>query len=50
MITGCNSTASHRQGTSFVAEWYHVKGEKVASIKVAFDVRPFAAMFGAQHG
>jgi len=32
-------------GTLFVAEWYHVKQDKIASIRVAFDARPFAAMF-----
>lgn len=37
-------------GTSFVAEWHHVKGEKIASIRVVFDARPFAAMFGPPHG
>jgi hypothetical protein len=37
-------------GTSFVAEWHHVKGEKIASIRVVFDARPFAAMFGPKHG
>ncbi len=37
-------------GTSFVAEWHHVKGEKIASIRVVFDARPFAAMFGPRHG
>jgi SnoaL-like domain len=37
-------------GTSFIAEWHHVQGDKIASIRVVFDARPFAAMFGAQHG
>jgi hypothetical protein len=32
-------------GTSFVAEWYNVKDDKIASVRVAFDARPFAAMF-----
>ena len=32
-------------GTAFVCEWYHVKGEKIAGIRVVFDARPFAAMF-----
>lgn len=31
-------------GTSFVAEWYQVKNDKIASVRVAFDARPFAAM------
>jgi ketosteroid isomerase-like protein len=33
-------------GTSPVAEWHHVDGEKIASIRVYFDARPFAPMFG----
>ena|SRR5256712_6461908 len=32
-------------GTAFIAEWYQVKGDKIAAIRVVFDVRPFAAMF-----
>ncbi len=32
-------------GTAFIAEWYQVKGEKIAEIRVVFDARPFAAMF-----
>lgn len=32
-------------GTSFVAEWYKVSDGKIASVRVAFDARPFAAMF-----
>jgi len=35
-------------GTSFVAEWYQVKDGRIASVRVVFDARPFAAMF-AQH-
>jgi hypothetical protein len=35
-------------GTSFVCEWMQVKGNKIASIRVVFDARPFAAMFGAR--
>lgn len=30
---------------SFTCEWYHVKDGKIASIRVVFDARPFAAMF-----
>jgi limonene-1,2-epoxide hydrolase len=37
-------------GTSFVAEWYKVKDGKIASVRVAFDARPFAAMFAKQAG
>ncbi len=33
-------------GTAFIAEWHHVKGERIATIRVVFDARPFAAMFG----
>jgi hypothetical protein len=32
-------------GTAFVSEWYHVKGDKIGSIRVVFDARPFAPMF-----
>jgi limonene-1,2-epoxide hydrolase len=31
---------------TFVAEWYNVKAGKIAEIRIAFDARPFAAMFG----
>jgi SnoaL-like protein len=37
-------------GTSFVAEWYQVKDGKIASVRVVFDARPFAAMFAKQAG
>jgi len=37
-------------GTSFVAEWHRIQGDKIASIRVVFDARPFAAIFGAKHG
>jgi hypothetical protein len=33
-------------GTSFVAEWLRVEADRIASIRVVFDARPFAAMFG----
>ncbi len=32
-------------GTAFISEWYHVEGEKIASLRVVFDARPFAFMF-----
>ncbi len=32
-------------GTALVAEWHHVRGEKIDSVRVIFDARPFAAMF-----
>jgi hypothetical protein len=35
-------------GTSFVCEWMQVNGDKIASIRVVFDARPFAAMFGGR--
>jgi hypothetical protein len=31
--------------TSFTCEWYHVNDGKIASIRVTFDARPYAAMF-----
>jgi len=37
-------------GTSFISEWFQVKGGKIASIRVVFDARPFAAMFAKQAG
>jgi ketosteroid isomerase-like protein len=33
-------------GTSPVAEWARVREGKIAEIRVYFDARPFAAMFG----
>ena len=32
-------------GTAFIAEWHQVRAGKIASIRVVFDARPFAAMF-----
>lgn len=37
-------------GTSFVAEWYKVGDGKIASLRVVFDGRPFAAMFAQRAG
>jgi limonene-1,2-epoxide hydrolase len=37
-------------GTAFVCEWYQVKGDKISSVRIVFDARPFAAMFGKQAG
>ena len=31
--------------TAPVAEWYTVRGAKIASIQVFFDARPFAPLF-----
>jgi hypothetical protein len=33
-------------GTAVVAELYHIKDEKIASLRAIFDARPFAAMMG----
>ena len=33
-------------GTSAVAEWARVRDGKIVEIRVYFDARPFAAMFG----
>lgn len=33
-------------GTAFIAEWYQVKGGKIAALRAVFDARPFAAIFG----
>jgi ketosteroid isomerase-like protein len=35
--------------TAPVAEWYTVRGGKIASMQAFFDARPFAAMFEQQH-
>jgi hypothetical protein len=32
-------------GTSFVAEWLRLRGNRIASTRAVFDARPFAAMF-----
>ncbi len=37
-------------GTAFICEWYQVKGDKIAEIRVVFDARPFAAMFAGKAG
>jgi hypothetical protein len=33
-------------GTAFIAEWYQVRGGKIAALHAVFDARPFAALFG----
>jgi len=33
-------------GTAFIAECYQVKGGKIAALRVVFDARPLAALFG----
>jgi hypothetical protein len=37
-------------GTALIAEWHHVEGDKITSVQVLFDARPFAALFAAAHG
>jgi SnoaL-like protein len=32
-------------GTTFIAEWHCVQAQKIASIRLAYDARLFAAMF-----
>jgi limonene-1,2-epoxide hydrolase len=46
----CDLVTNTPIGTAFVCEWYQVKGEKISSVRVVFDARPFAAMFGKQTG
>jgi predicted SnoaL-like aldol condensation-catalyzing enzyme len=36
-------------GTAFICEWYRVDDEKISSIRVVFDARPFAPMFEGKH-
>ena len=36
--------------TAFICEWYQVKGDKISSVRIVFDARPFVAMFGKQTG
>jgi hypothetical protein len=31
-------------GTQPVAEWYHVRDDKIARLQAYFDARPFAAL------
>ena len=33
-------------GTAFIAEWYQVRGGRIAALRAVFDARPFAALFG----
>jgi hypothetical protein len=33
-------------GSALIAEWYRVRRGKIGAIRVVFDARPFAAMFG----
>ena len=36
--------------SAHIAEWYTVRGGKIASIEAFFDARPFATMFEQQEG
>lgn len=36
--------------SSRTCEWYTVRDDKIASVSVVFDARPFAPMFEARHG
>ena len=36
-------------GTAFSCEWYHVKGDRISSVRIVFDARPWAAMFAKEH-
>jgi hypothetical protein len=31
-------------------EWYRVRDNRIASVSVVFDARPFAPLLGAPHG
>jgi SnoaL-like domain len=37
-------------GTALITEWHHVEGDKIQSIQVLFDARPFAPLFAAGKG
>jgi len=41
-----NMVTNTPAGTAFIAEWYQVKGGKIAALRAVFDARPFAALFG----
>ncbi len=36
--------------SSRTCEWYLVRDGRIAAVSVVFDARPFAPLFGAQHG
>jgi SnoaL-like domain len=40
----CNLHFKPPIGVCFVSEWYRLKGDKIAEVKIVFDARPFAAM------
>ena len=37
---------THGAGTQPIVEWYAVRDGKIASLRVFFDARPFAALSG----
>ena len=41
----CDVVTNTPIGTAFSCEWYQVKREKIADVRIVFDARPFAAMF-----
>lgn len=40
----------HPAGSIPIAEWYHLHGDKIASIRTVFDTAPFAAGAGERSG
>jgi YHS domain-containing protein len=40
----------HPVGSIAIASWYHVEGDKIASIRTVFDTAPFAAGAGEPSG
>jgi hypothetical protein len=41
----CDMVTNTPIGTAFSCEWYQVKREKIADVRIVFDARSFAAMF-----
>jgi ketosteroid isomerase-like protein len=41
------TTTAPAAAVSFVSEWMHVEGGRIAQVRAVFDARPFAALFGA---
>ena len=37
-------------GTTFIAEWHHVRDGQIAAIRVVFDARPWAPLFAGKAG
>ena len=42
-------TTAPAPATTLVAEWHTVRGDRIVQVRSAFDGRPFAAMFTAEH-